>query len=241
MDNIKFSFIIPIYNVNKILVRKCLSSIYEQTYNNIEIIIINDGSNQDIGENYLIELNKKDNIKYITQKNMGVSVARNIGIMLSTGDYLIFVDPDDYVDRNLCSKIYNYLINHTNKIDLLLFKYTKEKKILSLESNSNNFLNINYNQMKLNILNQYEPYEGYSLGAPWGKVFKRSFINKYKLNFEPNVNKSQDRLFMLYLLEKKPKIANVDYIGYFYNNNSNSISNKYNPNIKKSWIKLCMR
>ena len=227
-----FSFIIPIYNVDRTLVCKCLDSICEQSYNNIEIIIINDGSTLDIGLDYIFKLKENNKIKYYYQENMGVSIARNNGINNSSGDYIIFVDPDDYISTDLCENMRIYL-NDNRNVDIVLFKYTKNKNLLGTIRNENyiSFENVDYNELELNILSQNEPYQDYSIGAPWGKVFKKNFLINNKLFFKKNVQKSQDRLFMLYLLEKQPLIGNVCFCGYYYNFNENSICNKYNPNI----------
>lgn len=93
---IKISFIVPVYNVEKYL-SECLDSLVRQTYGNIEIIAVNDGSTDKSGE-ILSEYACNDNrIKVINQSNQGLSVARNVGMRYVTGDYILFVDSDDYI------------------------------------------------------------------------------------------------------------------------------------------------
>ena len=97
--NIKISIIIPVYNSAKYL-RKCLNSIINQTFDNIEIICINDGST-DNSLSIINEYAKIDSrIKVYTIENKGVSAARNYGILVATGEYIGFVDSDDYIDLN---------------------------------------------------------------------------------------------------------------------------------------------
>ena len=100
----KVSVIVPVYNVGKYL-EECLNSIINQTYKNIEMVIVNDGSTDnslDIIEKFK---NKDNRIKLINQINKGVSVARNIGLLNSTGNYIFFVDPDDYIEIDCINKL----------------------------------------------------------------------------------------------------------------------------------------
>lgn len=102
------SVIVPVYNVEKYLYR-CLHSIYEQTYNNIEVILVDDGST-DSSLQLLREYTKKDSrFKVIHQKNMGLSAARNTGIRYSKGEYLTFIDSDDYVTHDYIEYMYGLL------------------------------------------------------------------------------------------------------------------------------------
>ena len=104
-DNDLISIIIPIYNVEKYM-EKCLNSVVNQTYNNIEIILIDDGSkdkSREICDNYA----KKDNrIKVVHKENNGVSSARNTGIDMSKGKYITFIDSDDYIDTDYIETLY---------------------------------------------------------------------------------------------------------------------------------------
>ena len=100
----KISIIVPIYNVESYL-KRCLDSLINQTYSNIEIILINDGSTDlsgDISSKYA-KIDKR--IKLINSSNKGVSCARNKGLELASGDYIMFVDPDDYIELNTCEML----------------------------------------------------------------------------------------------------------------------------------------
>lgn len=102
------SIIIPIYNVEKFL-RQCLETVVTQTYPHLEIILVNDGS-PDQSEAICKEFFKKDTrIRYIRQENAGLSAARNAGIDLATGDYITFIDPDDWVTEDYIEILYNQL------------------------------------------------------------------------------------------------------------------------------------
>ena len=98
--DLKVSIIIPVYNSEE-YIKRCLESVINQTYKNLEILIINDGSKDKSDE--IIKSYKDDRIKYITQENRGLSGARNTGIDNSTGDYIMFLDSDDSIDLDAVS------------------------------------------------------------------------------------------------------------------------------------------
>lgn len=100
MEKIKFSIIVPVYNTEQYLER-CFNSILSQTYKNYEVIVVNDGSTDDS----LNLIKKYKDFICINQKNQGLSIARNNGIKMATGDYLVFLDSDDYIDKELLNTI----------------------------------------------------------------------------------------------------------------------------------------
>lgn len=109
------SVIVPIYNVEKYL-DKCLNSIRNQTYQKLEIILVNDGSPD--GSSEIMEKHKKDDdrIKIINKKNGGLSSARNAGIEVSTGDYLAFIDSDDWIDLDMMEKLHTSIVNQKSDV-----------------------------------------------------------------------------------------------------------------------------
>ena len=191
------SIIVPLYNKDQ-YIKRCLLSILNQTYNDFEIIIINDGST-DNSEQIVRELNNKK-IRFYTTNNKGVSHARNFGIREAKGEYVCFVDADDYVSPNyLSTMIYNMDKNVdliiTNKIDV----YGELMKKIDIEEYSGYVRNI--------------PKYFYQLGfchPVWGKLYKKNIILDYQIMFK-NINISEDSFFNLeYLnnIDKKVKIVN---------------------------------
>lgn len=121
MNNPKVSIIMPVYNVEKYL-KKCLNSLINQTLDDIEIICVNDGST-DNSDKILQEFAQKDSrIKILTQSNKGQSVARNLAIENANGEYLGFVDSDDWVDLDYFEKLYNIAIKYDCDIACAGFK-----------------------------------------------------------------------------------------------------------------------
>lgn len=107
----KVSIIVPVYNVEPHL-RQCMDSLINQTYRNIEIICVNDGATDESGE-ILAEYAAKDStIKVISQKNAGLSAARNVGFSFATGDYVMYVDSDDWIDLETCETAVAIAVKH---------------------------------------------------------------------------------------------------------------------------------
>ena len=122
MDPI-ISIIVPIYNVGKYL-PKCIESILNQTFKNFELILVNDGSTDNSGV-VCDDYEKKDTrIKIIHKSNGGVSSARNAGLYVAKGEYIGFVDPDDYIDKNMYEKLYRLCID--NNSDIAICRFNRE-------------------------------------------------------------------------------------------------------------------
>ncbi|MDU1910875.1 glycosyltransferase family 2 protein [Fusobacterium sp.] len=119
---IKISVIIPVYNTEKYL-EKCLNSVLKQTLKEIEIIIINDGS-QDQSEKILERYNVDQRIIVINKSNEGVSKARNIGLKMSKGKYIYYLDSDDYIEENMLLEMYNK--TEKENLDIVVCDYWKE-------------------------------------------------------------------------------------------------------------------
>ena len=113
----KISVIVPVYNVEQYLER-CVESIVNQTYKNLEIILVNDGSTDNSGE-LCDELAKKDNrIKVVHKENGGLSDARNNGERESTGEYIIFIDSDDYIHHEMLNTLYNQIVEKNADVSI---------------------------------------------------------------------------------------------------------------------------
>lgn len=147
----KVSIIVPCYNAEKYL-KKCLDSIINQTYSNIEIILVNDGS-KDNTLKILSDYEKKDNrIIVIDKENTGVSDSRNIGVEKATGKYIMFSDSDDYFELDAVESLYKALIE--NKAKIVRGKWRRQLKDYDYEEDSiTKFNNINKKDVMENILN----------------------------------------------------------------------------------------
>lgn len=234
------SLILPIYNINHDYLKKCVNSILNQTYSNLEIILVNDGSKNNI-DIICNDYEKKDSrIKIIKQQNSGVSIARNNGIINSSGEYICFIDPDDWIEKEyveflvdtiektnsdfaMCSCIVNY----NNRSIINKFLKVKNKDLMILERNDKNLL---LYQLIGKKICDYYPSE-VAGGVPWAKIFKRKFIVENKLRFIPKMVRMQDNIFCLYAIQYASKISYIDKPLYNYRKEEGSACYKYSPRI----------
>lgn len=230
----EISFVLPMYNTEIDYLDQCIDSLKKQTLNNIEIIIINDGSTNNCGM-YCEEIAKDDNrIKVIHQENQGVSAARNRGVQEASAEWIVFVDPDDWIDIELSEKIYPYISD--NKLDILFFTFSMHigsEVIPQLYNRSEYFVFSpeEHDLLQLSIMNSYKGYSPLVIGSVWGKVFNRSFLMEKNLLFDTNLPKSQDLIFCLYAIEHANNIAYINEPLYHYRMHESSVTKKYNPNI----------
>ncbi len=231
------SVIIPVYNVEKFL-RRCLDSVCNQTYENIEIIIINDGS-PDNSQLIIDEYAKKDKrIVPIKQENGGLSEARNSGMNVAKGKYIMFVDSDDYIEYNCVQLLLDNV--HMTQADIVI----ANKKILSQDGEIYHGVDLenkvlNENQMLTSALKfDYFLDRGYGISA-WAKLYNHNFIKNIGIKFEKNNEIfAEDMLFNLKCYTYNPKVALINEKVYIYCNNEDSITKTYKPNIAKRMLAL---
>lgn len=199
----KYSIIIPVYNVEN-YIKKCLESIKGQTYKNFEVIIVNDGSKQN--EKEIIKPFLKDKrFKYYEKENGGLSDARNYGVGYAAGDYIIYVDSDDYIEKDLLTKINNLV----ETIDYDVVRYNLN--VVSEDGEiifKNDDIDLTYDSIKGILLNKYvEP--------AWLYAYKKDFYLKNKFTF-PKGKIHEDFYLTLLILDKAKNIGVINYNGYNY-------------------------
>lgn len=231
-----FSIIVPVYNISCKYLSKCLESLKNQTHYNIEIIIVNDGSTNgcDIICDKYSQLDSR--FKVIHQENKGVSFARNLGIKKALASWIIFVDPDDWVDINMCEELYKHL--NKKHLDILLFTYVseyKEKSFPRFYGNKTEFIfsKEEHENLQKSIMRNYKGYNPLMIGSVWGKVFNREFLIKNNIMFNIKLRKSQDLVFCLYAIEHASKIGYLNRAYYHYRIHESSITHKFNKDIFK--------
>lgn len=221
----KFSLIIPAYNVEK-YIKKCLDSVLNQTYNNYEIIIINDGSTDNtskILESY--KSNKK--IKIINQENKGLSNARNTGVSNAKGDYILFIDSDDFIEKELL-EILNKTIKDEDLVRFQIRKLDETNKIIK-EYKEETFNNLN----GIEAFNKLSKYNLVELAVCY--AYKKDTFLKNNYKFEEKTY-HEDFGLIPYIIISSKKVTSINYIGYNYLQRKNSIMNNtdYEKEIKKS-------
>lgn len=228
--NLKVSVIIPAYNAENDI-EHCIESIISQTYKNTEIIIVNDGS-KDNTKKILEKLNNKyKNIIIINQKNNGVSASRNAGINMASGDYLMFVDSDDFLEN---IAIEHLLKNKENDLVLANYKkYYNEDKII------NNFpIKEKKYQKKEFLKNFWNLYNNFLINSPWNKLYKKSIIKSNNIRFNSKYELGEDLIFNLeYLTYCKSVYVTSEYL-YNYKYSDNSLATKYRSNYLEIQLEL---
>lgn len=231
MNKQKISVIVPVYNVDRYL-EMCIESIINQTYDNLEIILINDGSTDDsklICEKYL-KLDKR--IKLINQKNKGVSSARNNGIRNSSGEYIVFVDSDDYCELNMIETIVKNI--DLNKDTFIIYGYNKiyKNKKTSVLLNENK--NLNKNNISENILIK-EEIGGYL----WNKLFIASIIKNNNIKFNNKISYCEDLLFVNEYIRYIKRVKYLKKSLYNYRMRKNSVTYEFFNNKNISILDSC--
>lgn len=227
-----FSIIVPIHNTPAEYLRECIESSINQKTDDIEIILVDDGSDAYCGEICLEYDARNPQIKYIRQENKGASVARNVGLMNATGEYIVFLDSDDIIPDGFLRNIKNRIIE-CGTPDILMYGYGSKYRSRTLDRllPSKKKLDLNKNNLILATLGEYSEFLPYDAGNIWAKVIKRSVIEEHNIRFPEGVIRGQDTVFMLYVYYYCDHVSFVPIIGYYYRKNDRSISHRFNPQI----------
>lgn len=206
----KFSIIVPVYNVEK-YIKKCLDSVFAQTLKDFEVIVINDGT-----KDKSIELIKNYDVKIINQKNQGLSAARNRGVKESRGEYLLFLDSDDYLEKDTLKELNESFKNNPDIVRFQIREVYEDGKV------------INYQEIPFNNKNGVEAFKLFTkyhfVENAWCYAIKRKYYLKEKFSFKVGTYHEDFGLIPLVIL--KANIVNsIPYIGYNYVQRQGSIMN----------------
>ena len=194
MNQPKISVIVPVYNVEKYL-RQCVDSILVQTFTDFELLLIDDGSTDSSGKLCDEYAEKDARIKVLHQKNGGVGSARNLGLNQAQGEWVCFVDSDDWLDRNC----YSALMAETYVADLTYFGCCccymdgSRTAYIPYDSYSTDRNQIEQRLYELKCNQQCFEYLGYT----WNKLFKKDIIDRHKIRFIENLTVREDEMFTL--------------------------------------------
>jgi len=213
--NPKISIIIPVYNAENYL-HRCFDSILSNNYNNIEIIPVNDGS-KDNSQKVIDEYKSKypELFNPLTEENQGIGMARNNGLKQATGEYIMFIDNDDFIDEDYIQKHVNEIKEKDYDIVISGYKRTGDNNILFQV-----------------ILDERYRWTRYISIAPWGKLYKASFLYDNDIKFLKTPI-GEDVYFNLQANTLTEKIKIIDYAGYNWYYNGASVTNTITNKIKK--------
>ena len=228
------SIIVPVYKVEKYL-RRCVDSIINQTYKNLEIILVDDGS-PDNCPAICDEYAKKDNrIKVIHKENGGVSSARNEGLKNATGDFICFVDSDDYVDNNYVEKLLN---GFSDDVDIVISMYRVIDNE-SRETKTHRFVD----EVKTVFIDENFDFRIMNCNCSvWGKLFKKDLLSNQL--FSEKIHFGEDALFVAEMITKSKAIRHIPDYTYNYIVYDNSLShgeiNEKKLTLYEAWYRISM-
>lgn len=247
MDSL-ISIIVPVYNTENYL-EKCLYSLVNQTYKNIEIIIIDDGS-PDNSMNIIQKFVLADNrVKVISQKNQGLSGAKNTGMNNANGDYIMFIDSDDWIEIDTCEKAIN--ASEKYNADVVFWSYIKEFS----NSQKDNYLfdktEIIWSEKNINQLSRRmvglvgdelaNPQSIDNLVTAWGKLYKKSVIGDVRFT-DTKIIGTEDALFNIEVfLGINSAVYIPDLLSHYRKDNESSLTHNYKKKLVSRWREMYSR
>lgn len=222
MKQPKISIVIPVYNAETYL-DECVQSILHQTYNDIELILVNDGS-KDRSHEICKQYVHKPNVKYIEKDNGGASSARNVGLRNATGQFVMFVDADDFIESTMVEKLYDCMYKNNAQIACCGFKkyYDINNTVCYEVINTTNKSTKETCQMIFNEL-----IGGRGCGSPVCKLYDLSIIEKYNISFDEHISNNEDVLFNLAYFKFITDAVVINEHLYFYRKGQESLSSGY--------------
>lgn len=231
----RYSVIIPVYNAEGTL-RRCLDSLVGQQFSNYELLLINDGSTDGSDAICREYANTYSCIRYFAKENGGVSSARNLGLEQAKGEYILFVDSDDYVSQD-----YFALLSHTlesNAVDLLMFGYRNFGGV-STEWDADEF----YENAEVGVAEQISSAaRKYLFSSLWSKAFKRQIIEQHNIRFANDLAIGEDQAFIFTYAMHIRSIGSIE--DHLYNvdvSDGNSLSRKARPYLTEQLMEVNRR
>lgn len=209
------SIIIPVYNAEKYL-SQCVESILEQTYENIEIILVNDDSTDNSG--FLCNDFKQvsDKIQVIHKKNEGAALTRNRGLLEAKGEWIIFQDADDFWDdKNGLEELMKYYNSIDYEVDLVFFNYKRYFQSSNIYMERPDFPNILVTSVDKNIKLKQIFLNSFIPAPPWGKLIKKKLLTNNNILF-PNQRSSEDIPWFIQLIQKSTNFSFVNIRFHVY-------------------------
>ena len=214
------SIIVPIYNIPEEYLEKCFFSIQSQTWRDFECIFVDDGSTNNARNICDIYTKEDERFKYVYQTNQGVSSARNLGIKRAVGKWIMFVDPDDYLEENIVEKL---LLSTDEKCDIVICSCSvlvdEKKEKCSFFGSDQCFeteKTLLFAQLMDQKIGQNTALIYTAIGVPWAKLYRKSFLNNYNLLFDCELRRMQDNIFNMYAFHFARKINYINERLYVY-------------------------
>jgi glycosyltransferase involved in cell wall biosynthesis len=224
---VKVSVIVPVYKVPLDYLRECLDSLAAQTMQECEFIVVSDGAPEaecSVCEEYVT---KDSRFKFFKQVHTGVSATRNYGIYQSQGEYISFVDADDWLERDALKMLYQNAVDWDSDIintNYIIYRNNVPQHIFWSSSSKRR---LNEDDIK-SILNEFISLKDNSIPrGVCGKLYKRIFLNEIKVRFNENIKIQEDTLFNQVCFLKAKKISYLNKLFYHYRDNLGSATRKF--------------
>lgn len=233
---VKISIIVPVYNSEKYLKRCIDSLIYQKKFNDYEIILINDGSTDNSGRICDEYVKKNKNIKVFHKKNEGVSKARNLGIIEARGEYITFVDSDDYIEENMLYEFSKSI--EDNNSDII---FCGQNNISIINSQKKEYLAYKFDNITVDIfIDKYFMYyyKNFLIQGPYNKIYKNEIIKCNNLKFDENLKICEDAIFVISCLNNSKSVSSIEgcYYNYMQNGVEDTLLRRFNENeIQANW------
>lgn len=211
----KISVIVPVYKVEQ-YIHRCIDSILSQSFTDFELILVDDGSPDNCGKICDEYAQKDSRVRVFHKPNGGVSSARNLGLDNAIGEWVTFIDSDDYIKKEyLSDMIFYQQLNNVEFVAICNYikKYTDSSHI---------------NLQKENFDHLFSKYNLQKLGAPWSKLFKNDLIKSIDLKFDTQIHFGEDIIFVLIYLLNIDQLELIYSKNYFYEEREGSLSRTYN-------------
>lgn len=214
------SVIVPVFNGEK-FIERCVQSILCQTFSSLQIIVVDDGST-DQTFSILKKISCRDSrLQLIHQENGGVSSARNSGLAVATGEWVLFVDADDTILNDYCETMVRAASNMT--VDVLIARHH--------EPGENNCVKLDEKNKLIEACLSYDERRfSYNIDAPWGKLFRLSLVQDNNIRFPEELTRSEDAYFCMDCYRCAREIGVLNQFGYVHTEREGSLCKSYSPN-----------
>lgn len=248
MENLLISIIIPVYNTEKYL-QKCIDSVRCQSYKNLELIFINDGSTDSSSAILGRAAEFDSRIKVIEQENSGLSAARNRGMREASGECIMFLDSDDWLDKETCEIALGKMKQYD--VDVVLWSYVREYREKSLKTplfsdkeiiwQSNDIQRLFQRMVGLTGKELAEPQKTDSLITAWGKIYKKNVLKDIEF-VDTKIIGTEDALFNIQVFSRIQSALYIpDFFSHYRKYNEISLTHHYKENLAEQWKELYQR
>lgn len=233
------SIIIPVFNAEKYL-NRCVDSVLKQTYSNLEVLLIDDGSKDGSGAICDEYATKDCRVRVIHRENTGVSATRNVGLDNASGEYTLFVDSDDYIDEVMVERLLGRAVEDNSDIVMCRYSIDRAGEISTIDMHYKTEY-VCFESIKTELLQLY--YTNYHTGLYnlWNKLIKKSVYTTNAIRFDTTLKRGEDAWFIFQCLKQCNRVDYIDESYYYYYQNDSSVMHTLYVDQYEKWVDTRMR